>query len=168
MPSTADRSADARAEPLELVCVEACGQTFGIDVRQVREIVRARPLVPLPLAPPLVEGVMDLRGGVIPVIDLARALGLEGAAGSDPHTRIVIVNDGGLLFGLQVGAALDVERVDPDSVVPAPALVGSSGYAAVRRVVRRPEAAPILVLSMEALREAVAEAPVPSAVRSEP
>ena len=59
---------------VELACFEVRGQLFGIDVQQIREIVRSQVVTPLPKAPGLIEGVIDLRGTIVPVIDLGRAL----------------------------------------------------------------------------------------------
>jgi hypothetical protein len=63
---------------VELACLEVRGQIYGVDVQQVREIVRSQTLTPLPRAPELVEGVIDLRGVIVPVVDLGRALGGTG------------------------------------------------------------------------------------------
>ena len=75
---------------VDLATFEVHGREYAIDVGQIREIVRAVDPTPLPKAPALIEGVIDLRGGVVPVVDLGRALGGEpvppGAA-----TRIVLL-----------------------------------------------------------------------------
>lgn len=139
---------------VELACLDVHGQSFGIDVQQVREIVRAQALVPLPRAPRLVEGVIDLRGTIVPVVDLGRALG--GAPIDDTRSaRIVIVEVEGLVFGLRAGAASDVLAVSASDVQSPPALVAQAGYDAVRAVVRRRGAPPVLVLSLENVLENV-------------
>jgi purine-binding chemotaxis protein CheW len=136
---------------LELACVEAGGHTLGIDVRQVREIVRARALTRLPDAPPLIEGVVELRGRVIPVVDLGRALGQDPVP-EDARARIAVVEVEGLVFGLRVAAALDVLSADSATIDPPPLLATEAGYDAVESIVRRSEEGPVLVLSLEALR----------------
>ena len=118
---------------VELACLEVRGQIYGIDVQQVREIVRAQTLTPLPRAPELVEGVIDLRGVIVPVVDLGRALG--GAPIAD--------------------AAAEVLAVPGSSVQSPPALVAQSGYDAIRAVVRRPDLPPVLVLALESVLETV-------------
>lgn len=139
---------------IELACLDVRGQIFGIDVQQVREIVRAQALVPLPRAPRLVEGVIDLRGAIVPVVDLGRALG--GAPIDDTRSaRIAIVEVEGLVFGLRAGAASDVLAVSASDVQSPPALVAQAGYDAVRAVVRRRAAPPVLVLSLENVLENV-------------
>lgn len=139
---------------VELACLEVRGQIFGVDVAQIREIVRAQALTPLPNAPLLIEGVIDLRGTIVPVVDLGRALGAEPIDG-DSHARIAIVEVDGLVFGLRAGGASDVLAVPASDIQAPPALVAQAGYEAVRAVVRRPDAAPVLILSLEHVLESV-------------
>lgn len=139
---------------LELACFEVHGQGFGIDVQQIREIVRSQSVTPLPRAPGLIEGVIDLRGAIIPVIDAGRALADRPSA-EGPRARIAIVEADGLVFGLRVDAAADVVAVAAGDVGEPPPLVSHAGYDAVRAVVRREGAPPILVLSLEHLLEGV-------------
>ena len=130
------------------------GQLYGVDVQQVREIVRAQVLTPLPRAPELVEGVIDLRGVIVPVVDLGRALG-GAPVEHDAGARIAIVEVDGLAFGLRAEAASDVLAVRGSDVQSPPALVAQAGYDAVRAVVRRQGQSPVLVLSLEAVLESV-------------
>ncbi|RIK94704.1 MAG: hypothetical protein DCC71_23325 [Proteobacteria bacterium] len=139
---------------VELACLEVHGQLFGIDVQQIREIVRAQTPTPLPKAPRLVEGVIDLRGAIVPVVDLGRALGGEPAR-EGRSTRIAIVEVEGLVFGLRASAAADVLPVAASDVQSPPALVAQAGYDAVRAVVRRAGAPPVLVLALEHVLESV-------------
>lgn len=145
---------------LELACFRVSGQLFGLEVSRVRQILRSQPTTPLPRAPELIEGVVDLRGSVVPVIDLARALGLEPGKES-PTARIALVEFQGLVFGLRVDAAVDVVTLDGREVEDPPALVKQTGYRTVRAVVRRPDLPPVLVISLEALLDRVADAPGP-------
>jgi len=139
---------------VELACFEVGGQLFAIDVQQIREIVRSQRVTPLPKAPGLIEGVIDLRGAIVPVVDLGRAL--LGQPGSDgARARIAIVEVEGLVFGLRVDAAAEVLAVAGRDVEGPPALVAQAGYDAVRAVVRREGAVPALVLSLEHLLESV-------------
>jgi purine-binding chemotaxis protein CheW len=139
---------------VEVACVEARGRVYGLEVTQIREIVRSQEVTPLPKAPVLIEGVIDLRGAVVPVIDLARAL-LGAPAAETRSTRIVVVEVDGLVLGPRVEAAVDVLSVDATSVDEPPALATQAGYDAVRAVIRRQDAAPVLLLSLERLLEDV-------------
>jgi purine-binding chemotaxis protein CheW len=139
---------------VEVACVEAHGRVYGLEVAHIREIVRSQEVTPLPRAPVLIEGVIDLRGRVVPVIDLGRALhgvpAVEGRA-----TRIAVVEVDGLVLGLRVEAAVDVLSVDGSLVEEPPALATQAGYDEVRAVIRRPGAAPVLLVSLERLLEDV-------------
>jgi purine-binding chemotaxis protein CheW len=127
---------------------------YGIDVLQIREIVRSQAVIPLPRAPELIEGVIDLRGAVVPVIDLARALCGERSE-QGPETRIAVLELDGMVLGLCVDAAVDVISVEARDVDDPPALATQAGYDTVRAVVRRADAPPVLVLSLEHLLESV-------------
>lgn len=139
---------------MEVACIESRGRIYGLEVTHIREIVRSQELTPLPRAPALIEGVIDLRGAVVPVIDLGRAL--HGAPAPETRsTRIAVVEVDGLVLGLRVEAAVDVLSVDAGVVDEPPALATQAGYDAVRAVIRRPDAAPVLLLSLERLLEDV-------------
>lgn len=127
---------------------------YAIDVSQVREVVRWQSVTPLPAAPRLIEGVIDLRGAVVPVVDLGRALGAAPVAPS-PSARIAVVELDGLVMGLAVDAAVEVMSVDVSALEDPPALATHAGYGAARAVVRRPGAGPVLILSVEHILECV-------------
>jgi purine-binding chemotaxis protein CheW len=130
------------------------GRVLAIDVGAMREVVRWQPATPLPNAPALIEGVVDLRGAVVPVVDLGRAL---GGAPVEPglSARIVVTEVDGLVMGLAVDAALEVVPVEVGRMDDPPSLATQTGYDAVRAVVRRPDDDPILVLSLDHLLENV-------------
>jgi purine-binding chemotaxis protein CheW len=139
---------------ITLGCFEVGGRLIAIDVANVREVVRWQPVTPLPKSPALIEGVIDLRGTLVPVVDLGRALSeckVEPTAG----TRIVVTETDGLVVGLTVDAAVEVLQVSATSMEDPPSLATHAGYDAARAVVRRPDSEPIVVLSLESLLEAV-------------
>jgi chemotaxis signal transduction protein len=151
--SPTERNAESGAQ-LELACFELEGACFAVDVAQVREISRCPALAPLPHAPALIEGVVDLGGGVLPVLDLGRVLGRAPVA--DPErARLCVLDAEGLCFGLRIPPAVEVRSVPLADVEALPALAAQAGYEVVRAIVRRSGAAPLLVLSLEALLERV-------------
>jgi purine-binding chemotaxis protein CheW len=127
---------------------------YALDVAHVREVVRWQKATPLPLAPRLIEGVIDLRGAVVPVVDLGRVLG-AGVVVASPSARIAVVEENGLVMGLAVDAAVEVMSVDVTALEDPPALATQAGYDATRAVVRRSGSAPVLVLSLEHILESV-------------
>ena len=143
-----------------LGCFEIAGRVFAIDVTCVREVVRWQPVTPLPKAPPLIEGVIDLRGAVVPVVDLGRALGNE-AIEVNNRTRIAVAEVEGLVLGLIVDAAVEVLQVNVTAMEDPPSLATQAGYDATRAIVRRPNAEPILVLSLEHLLESIYRSSLP-------
>jgi purine-binding chemotaxis protein CheW len=154
LPSDAFAAVGPADNSIDLACVEVRGRMYGLEVAHIREIVRSQEVTPLPKAPALIEGVIDLRGSVIPVIDLCHVLHGEPAP-EGPTTRIAVLEVDGMAIGLRVEAAVDVLSVDAASVEEPPALATHAGYDAVRAVIRRADAAPVLVLSMEHLLEGV-------------
>ena len=86
---------------LELISVEVAGQEFCIDVRDVREIRGWAPATPVPQSPDYISGVINLRGAVMPVLDLKRRLGL-GLTEPDGRHVIVVVESAGQMAGIVV------------------------------------------------------------------
>jgi purine-binding chemotaxis protein CheW len=152
----ASRAASEPEGVMQLACVEARGQVYGLDVHQVREIVRRVPATPLPRAPAVVEGLVELRGGLLPLVDLGRMLGGEPGP-IDAAARIAVVEVDGLGVALRVDAVLDVVAVDAAEVAEAPALGGPR--LPLRGVVRRADGSPVLVLSLEELLAGLREDP---------
>jgi purine-binding chemotaxis protein CheW len=148
------RAAAYSENHVSLGCFEVAGRVYAIDVSQIREVVRWQPITPLPNAPRLIEGVIDLRGSVVPVVDLARALGF-GRVEPGNQTRIAITEVDGLVMGLAVDAAVDVLPLEVERLEDPPALATQTGYEVTRAVVRRADGEPILVLSLEHLLESV-------------
>jgi len=144
-----------------LGCFEVSGRTYAVDVTYVREVVRWQPVTPLPKAPTLIEGVIDLRGAVVPVVDLGRALDGDPVEVGN-NTRIAVVEVENLVLGLVVDAAIEVLPVIASAMEDPPSLATQAGYAAARAVVRRPEADPIMVLSLEHLLESIYRSSLPS------
>jgi purine-binding chemotaxis protein CheW len=144
-----------------LGCFEVAGRVYAVDVSYVREVVRWQPATPLPKAPDLIDGVIDLRGAVVPVVDLGRALG-GGPVTVGNRTRIAIAEVDGLVLGLAVDAAIEVLPVNASAMEDPPSLATQAGYDATRAIVRRPDAEPILVLSLEHLLESIYRSSLPS------
>lgn len=139
---------------ISLACFEVGGRVYAIDVAHVREIVRVREVTPLPMSPPLIEGIVELRDGVVPLIDLGRVLGGKPCE-IDGRSRIAVLDFDELVVGLLVEEATDVLSLDARLLEDPPALATHGGYEAVRSLVRRSEEKPVLVLSLEHILERV-------------
>lgn len=112
--------------PREMVTFHLGAQDFCIDIMNVREIRRWSPPTALPHAPDHVLGLVNLRGAVLPVIDLARRLGLAGGGGTGREVVIVAML-GERVFGLVVDAVSDILTVPEEAIRPVPALGGETG-----------------------------------------
>ena len=141
-------------DSVTLGCFEVSGRVVALDVTHVREVVRWQPVTPLPKAPALIEGVIDLRGAVVPVVDLGRVLNGKPIEVTN-QSRIIVSEIDGLVVGFGVDVAIEVVKIDVARMEDPPSLATQSGYDAVRAVVRRPDADPIVVLSFEHLLESV-------------
>jgi len=100
---------------LELITFEVAGQRFGLDIMAVREIRAWTPATPLPQVPHYVSGVVNLRGTVLPVIDLAARLGWP-ATDPTPRHAIIVVQLGGKVMGLIVDAVSDIVTLPANSL----------------------------------------------------
>jgi len=90
-------------------------ETFGLPIAAVREIVRIPQITAVPNAPHYIEGVINLRGKIIPVVDLRKRFG-AGAVESSNRNRIVVVALGDRSIGLIVSSASEVLRIPPSEI----------------------------------------------------
>lgn len=101
-------------------------ELFGVSIEEVHEIVRVPEITAIPDAPPFLEGMINLRGKILPVIDLRRRLRLSEAQ-RDKHTRVLIAEDEGRLVGLLVDAVSEVIRIPEGALEPPPEMISSIG-----------------------------------------
>jgi purine-binding chemotaxis protein CheW len=106
---------------LQLVSFHIGGEEFGLDILRVQEIIRIQALTRVPNSPDFVDGVINLRGKVIPVIALRKRFGLEELA-HDKQTRIVVTEVKGNVLGFIVDSVSEVLRIPADTVEPPPRL----------------------------------------------
>ncbi len=109
-------SAESFDEIHQLLCFELAGTPYAVPVERVREIVRMRPVTPVPRTPEVVCGVISLRGEIIELIDLRRRLGLESTEPSRRSRIIVIKTDDDEVAGLLVDAVREVFRVSDEAI----------------------------------------------------
>ena len=105
----------------EFLLLRAAGDAYAVPVERVREIVRLRPITPIPRAPHAIRGVVALRGDMIEVVDLRRRLGLPDAEPGRAQRIVVLHGVEGEATGLLVDAASDVLRVEESALGPPPA-----------------------------------------------
>ncbi len=114
---------------LQVVGFRIGNETFGVRIGAVREIVRVPEITAVPSAPETIEGVINLRGKIIPVMDLRKRFGQTDVQ-PDKKNRILVVELENKLVGLIVNAASEVLRIAPSEIEPPGNLFaeGESGY----------------------------------------
>lgn len=117
----------------EVLIFEIGGRRFGLLAAEVRELVRAVTIVPLPLAPTAIEGVINLRGRVVPVLDLRPRLGLPDRP-AQPSDHLIIARAGERAVALRVDRALELSWPEVAEVDPATAAACGGGVAAVAKL----------------------------------
>lgn len=105
----------------QLITFEIEQQLFGIDIVAIREIRAWQTVTRIPGVPPHVIGVANLRGAIIPVIDIARRFGWK-ATQTDERHAIIVVEVGGQLYGLVAESVSDLVEIDGARLQPPPAL----------------------------------------------
>ncbi len=109
-------------ELLQLVTFSIGEEEFGVNILKVQEINRTMEITKVPRAPEFVEGVINLRGKVIPIIDLRRRFGLVSKP-EDKDTRIIVIEINNIIVGFVVDAVSEVLRIPASTVEPPPPVV---------------------------------------------
>jgi purine-binding chemotaxis protein CheW len=121
---------------LQILVFEVAGQRHGLPAADVQELLRAVSIVPLPQAPPVVEGIINLRGRVVPVLDVRGRFRLP-ARPVEPSDHFVVARSGGRLVALRVDRAVDLVSLDAADVEDARGAVPGARY--VAKVARLPD-----------------------------
>ncbi|MCC7354165.1 MAG: chemotaxis protein CheW [Anaerolineae bacterium] len=119
----------------QLVVFELAGESYGVEISRVQEIDRMQQITVVPRTPAFVEGVINLRGRITPVVDTRTRFGLPKAEVT-PLTRIVVVKAGEEWVGLVVDAVSEVLRIPVDSIEPPSAMVTTADSAYLRGIAK--------------------------------
>jgi purine-binding chemotaxis protein CheW len=115
-------AADQDDRLLQLVTFTIASEEFGVEILKVQEIIRTLEITRVPRSPAFVEGVINLRGKVIPIIDLRRRFGIESKT-SDKDTRIIVIEINQMVVGFVVDSVSEVLRIPASTVEPPPSIV---------------------------------------------
>ncbi|MGB9661446.1 MAG: chemotaxis protein CheW [Moorellaceae bacterium] len=140
----------------QLVVFQLAGETYGVDIAHVHEIIRLQPITQVPRTPSFVEGVINLRGRIIPVIDLHKRFGLPLAEATN-NTRIMVVEVNGITVGMIVDAVLEVLRLPEENIEPPPPIIKGVDVAYLRGVGKWEDRLIILLDLDRVLRESEQE-----------
>ena len=136
--------AQAAAGTIQIVTFPVGGEEFGLDIGAITEVIRPLPVTALPHMPPFIEGVINLRDRIIPVVDLRKRFGIPGAR-SDPRKARMIISRGALLagtgasggrLGLVVDGVREVMHVPSGQIERAPEAATGQGAAFLAGVAR--------------------------------
>jgi purine-binding chemotaxis protein CheW len=107
---------------LQLVTFKLGTEEFGVDILKVQEINKMMSITKIPNAPAFIEGVINLRGKIIPIVDLRKRLGFREQP-YDKSTRIIVVELEGLVLGFIVDSVSEVLRIPANTIEPPPSMV---------------------------------------------
>ncbi|MDI6908138.1 MAG: chemotaxis protein CheW [Thermoanaerobacterales bacterium] len=124
---------EIRGNEEQVVVFQLAEQTYGVDIARVYEIIRMEAITRVPRAPQFVEGVINLRGRIIPVIDLRRRFGMPQNE-QTRASRIIIVEMNGMTVGMVVDAVLEVLRLPAESIEPPPPVINGIDSAYLRGI----------------------------------
>ncbi|MCL4462953.1 MAG: chemotaxis protein CheW [Firmicutes bacterium] len=119
MSSLMNKTEEQPQDELQLVAFFLQGEEFAVDIQRVREVLKLPPITPLPQSLDFIEGVINLRGEVIPVIDLRKRFRLADAAKSEKARIIIVEIDEGMV-GLIVDSVTEVLHLNPSAIEPPP------------------------------------------------
>ncbi|OHD71530.1 MAG: hypothetical protein A2W19_16125 [Spirochaetes bacterium RBG_16_49_21] len=112
---------------IQIVCFKIGNEEYGCNILQVQEILKLPKVTKLPRSKPYIMGVIDLRGKVLPIVDLSRRFGIETSKSSE-RKRAIVVNIGGKKVGLGIDSVSHVIKVNSNDIEEPPAVVkGISG-----------------------------------------
>lgn len=114
---------ETEQELMQLVGFTIGKELFGVDILMVQEIIRAAPITPVPNSPEFVEGVINLRGNILPVIDLRRRLNLLTDESDLEDTWILILDIQNKVTGFIVDSVTEVIKIQEDTIEAPPDII---------------------------------------------
>ena len=113
---------EEKRKEYQLVVFKIGDEEFGVDIAQVREIVRLLEITYMPKAPSFIEGVVNLRGQIVAIIDLAKRLGIPSRPRGDT-TRVIVIEIGENTVGMIVDSVSEVLRLSSENMEEVPTLI---------------------------------------------
>jgi chemotaxis signal transduction protein len=119
MQTETHSTASSLKEESQLVTILLKDEEFGFDIMSVQEIIRLPKMAKVPRTPPFVDGIANLRGVILPIIDMRTRFGMDRAAETD-RTRVLVIDIEGVKTGLRVDRVKQVTRVLRSDIDPPP------------------------------------------------
>jgi purine-binding chemotaxis protein CheW len=117
---------NATRKEIQLACFRVGEQMYALDILRIREVIRPQRLTPVPKAPAFIEGVLNLRGAVIPVVDLRKRFD-QAIKKGNTKARILICVLAGKIVGLMVDEVAEVKNYSRQEIQPAPRFIKGAG-----------------------------------------
>jgi purine-binding chemotaxis protein CheW len=124
MAEQMSKKSSSSNELLQLVICQLSSEEFGIEISKVKEIIHIPDITKIPEAPSYIKGIINLRGNIIPVINLALRFNLSQNE-LDNKSRIMVVELDNIVVGIIVDAVTEVMRISIDNIDPAPEIIAS-------------------------------------------
>lgn len=137
-------AADITATEKQVVVFNLGGEAYGVDISTVREIIQMQTITRVPGAPHFVEGLINLRGSVIPVVDLRKRFGFEGVELSK-DSRTVVISSKGQDIGVIVDSVAEVLRISSDSIEPPSSMITTANSDFLLGILKLPDRLVILL-----------------------
>ncbi|MDH5807089.1 MAG: chemotaxis protein CheW [Candidatus Methanomethylicaceae archaeon] len=128
-------------------------EVYGIEVQQIKEIIKVRDYVTVPNAPNYIEGVINLRGQVTPIVSLRKIFGMEKKP-LDENSRIIMVELESEVVGLIVDSVLGVISVMRNDIVKPPLLTSNNANSFITGIIRQDDQLIILIDVMKLMNNA--------------
>lgn len=128
----------------QIVSFRLANEEYGVDIMRVQEIILTGQITKMPEVPDFICGLINLRGHVIPIVDLRKRFGLAAAAATE-HTRIIVANLGSKTIGMVVDAVNEVLRINENQIEPAPSSIAGIDHTYISGLVKFEEKLLILL-----------------------
>jgi purine-binding chemotaxis protein CheW len=133
----------------QVVLCDLGDECYGLDIGSVYEIIRFQAATAVPASPSFIDGVINLRGRIIPVMDLSSRFGMRRGATTN-STRIIVAGTSGMRVGLVVDAVTEVLMLNEDAVEPTPDVVAGHDSAYIRGIAKLADQL-VILLDLNAL-----------------
>ncbi|MBL8968424.1 MAG: chemotaxis protein CheW [Spirochaetaceae bacterium] len=142
-----------RDTQIQLVTFQISSELYGIDIMDVKEIVRVQEIRQIPNAPAYVEGLFNLRGEIIPIISLHKRFHLKKAQTTDDEELLsgfIIIDIEGMKLGVIIDKVERVVSIEADEIQPPPQMISGIGAEYIQGVVNR-EGGYLIILYIQKL-----------------
>ncbi len=136
-------------QELQLVVFKLGDEEFGVEISNVQEIIRMTSITRIPQVADYINGIINLRGRIIVVINLNVIMGMKNVLNGDDNTRIIVADIGDIVVGFIVDSVSEVIRLPLKNIEPAPAIIANKIGTEYLRGVGKLESRLLILLKLE-------------------